>query len=408
MNWMKEKIYGNYAVVYHRTRIANIANSIYTEGFKPGDGAMYGKGFYATYELKSQQKRDMKKQYGSIILKAAVPINKFVFFDWDVFTKTPHAKSLGANENNFIQLQCEQLGVRPHSSKFTWPTDAASRDYTSDTALYVLKRTNLRYCAAGIVFTGRRDGHVLVAYQTDIVIPLAIQQRKWEPFIKVPFDQAYLARMLKAKLTPTTPQAGVPDWFAKAKKRNVKFTVDLRGVKWKWGIWDDGDWMDGTWYNGRWNGGTWHGGDWYNGVWNGGTWHRGDWMQGTWRGGEWKKGWFTDGIWERGHWLGGAWENGTWYGGVWEDGIWYDGVWKDGLWKGGHWESGTWFAGTWEMGHWKFGKWYGGVWKNGLWTSGWIYDPYKRGNYRTDAQWDKSNTFVLSSINPAEYWRGVR
>jgi len=60
----KEKIYGNMAIVFHRTSVSDLVNKVFTSGFKPGTGDKYGRGFYATYELESQERPEMKK-YGT-------------------------------------------------------------------------------------------------------------------------------------------------------------------------------------------------------------------------------------------------------------------------------------------------------------------------------------------------------
>jgi len=457
VNWIKEKIYGNYAVVYHRTRFNALAEAMYTEGFKPGDGDMYGKGFYATYELESQESGEMASNYGPIILKAAVPIDKFVFFDWEAFTKTPQAKELNTTEAEFIRVQCERFEITPHAT-FDWETVAAlSISYhSSDVALYVVRGTDLLNRAAGIVFTGRRDGHVLVAYRTELVMPLAVRPQDNDVFTKVPHDQAYLARMLKVKLAPTISPIEPPSWLQRAKKRDAKITMMGDEVHWKDGIWIDGEWLlgewgngswmggtwnngtwlDGTWYDGlwkkgRWGKGTWYGGvwqygNWANGVWVDGTWRDGDWMQGTWKkgtwhagrweGGTWRSGVWKDGLFFRGDWLDGEWHdgyhyngrwyNGVWHGGTWFDGIWYRGTWEAGYWARGVWKDGVWKGGTWSDGTWERGIWMDGVWVGGSWKEGWIHDPQGKGNLQPE--WERLDGWTLSPISPVDYWDAAR
>lgn len=195
-----EDVYGNYATVFHRTKIDNIVNFMYTEGFKPGDSCAYGKGFYSTYDLLSQDRPNMLS-YGSIVLKVAVPLDKFVIFDWEPFLKTPLAKRQKVDKENFIQLQCARLNIVPTNSLFDWSTAVALLDrFTSDCALYLKRMTDIEDKANGLVFTTRTDGRVLVSYNTDILIPLAIRKDENAEFTKVSSDKKYLAKALKAKI----------------------------------------------------------------------------------------------------------------------------------------------------------------------------------------------------------------
>jgi len=78
-----EKVYGNLAVVYHRNRTTDIINGILERGFIPGEGAMYGKGWYCTYDIDSQLNNNMVDNYGGILLKLKVNLQKFLIFDYD-------------------------------------------------------------------------------------------------------------------------------------------------------------------------------------------------------------------------------------------------------------------------------------------------------------------------------------
>jgi len=51
--------------------------------------------------------------------------------------------------------------------------------------------------------------------------------------------------------------------------------------------------------------------------------------------------------------------------------------------------------------------WDAGEWLGGIWKKGWIRDVDREGNLQPD--WPRSaEGYTLSSISPAEYWRGVR
>ena len=47
-----EEITGGSIVVYHRTKLTKENYKLLNNGFVPGDGQMYGRGLYSTYELK--------------------------------------------------------------------------------------------------------------------------------------------------------------------------------------------------------------------------------------------------------------------------------------------------------------------------------------------------------------------
>ena len=457
MNWITEKIYGNYAVVYHRTSFDNLAEAIYTEGFKPGEGVMYGRGFYSTYELSSQDSPDMVSKYGDVVLKAAVPLHKVVILDWDVFQTTPQAKELAPyDEFNFVEKQLHRIGVRVRGSFSAELTNLAKATYTSDEALWLRKNSDLTKAADGILFTGRRDGKVLVVYNTDLVMPLAIKKSSAEKFVRTPGDQQHLSKWIKTKFAAMhkrTPRPiAFPEWFTSAYTESAEALLRNGEVEWlkgKWvaGVWEDGTWKNGifvrgtwkngTWLDGTWGSGTWKGGEWGSGIWEDGTWEQGVWGGGAWVAGTWKDGTWKSGIWKSGTWNDGAWQDGEWEDGTWNDGVfvsgrwrsgvwkdgqwggngnvsegipfpvWNEGIWHNGLWRGGTWEDGIWWDGTWEDGIWLSGMWDDGEWLGGIWKKGWIRDVDRKGNLQPD--WPRSaEGYTLSPINPTDYWKGKK
>ena len=80
----QEKVYGNLGVVYHRTKSVDIAKGILEKGFIPGEGEMYGRGLYTTYDLESQMHDRMIDVYGPIILKFKISLHNFLILDYDV------------------------------------------------------------------------------------------------------------------------------------------------------------------------------------------------------------------------------------------------------------------------------------------------------------------------------------
>jgi len=217
---LKETIYGNMAVVYHRTSYSDLINADYTSGFKPGDGDMYGKGFYSTYELSSQLRPYMRKMYGNVIIKFAVPIYNFFFFDYEEFTKTPQFKDLQRKygtiiKDNFLQIQFKRFNLDDSNISYYDIHEALKKTYTSNLALYCIKHipffTNK---VEGIVFTGLHDGHVLVSYNSKIIYPLSYTVDEGETWEKVEKNLEYLKKVIKNKLTPFRKHLSItPEYF---------------------------------------------------------------------------------------------------------------------------------------------------------------------------------------------------
>lgn len=185
--------------------------------------------------------------------------------------------------------------------------------------------------------------------------------------------------------TRADSEAKIPEWVKKAKTIGMKNIKNFHNIfVWEKGTWVSGIWEDGIWHNGIWKDGTWN-----KGTWLDGTWELGTWLTGTWKNGDWNK---------------GTWKDGTWKDGIWKNGTWEDGTWENGEWKNGMWHSGDWKNGIWYDGEWYGGRWFGGVWKGGTWRQGYIHDPKREGNFASNAKW--LGNYVLSKINPAEYWKG--
>ncbi len=340
----KEKIYGNMATVFHRTSVSDLINEIYTNGFKPGSGDMYGKGFYSTYDIESQERSNMSLIYGNIVVKFAVPIKDFFIFDFKEFKKSPYWKDFSKKypkgdevEAIIYQIQKYNLDlslinyVKQHANKLIMHSKP-----TSDMALFFYNESNIAKKVKGIIFTGRRDGKVLVSYDTDIIIPISYKMDWEEDFTKVERNKKYMKDVLMKKLSPFNPTYDIlPEWLNMANYENEKIEIQDGMVIWKDGIWYNGTWKDGIWKDGSWKYGTWGNGTWGNGTWGNGTWKNGTWKDGTWEYGTWEYGTWKDGIWEYGIWENGIWKNGTWKNGTWKNGTWENGAWKYGTWKGG-------------------------------------------------------------------------
>ena len=192
---IKEKIYGNMATVFHRTSVSDLVNKVYTEGFKPGYGDFYGKGFYATYELESQQKSNMEF-YGNIIVKFAVPIENFFIFDYEEFVKSPQYKKLGKPlKDSFLKAQLDYFNIK-YDKYADILFSNTNTTYSSKLAyIYYQSIPNFTELCRGLIFTGQKDGHVLVCYDTRIIIPLGYSTDEGQTFNSVELNKEYLKKV---------------------------------------------------------------------------------------------------------------------------------------------------------------------------------------------------------------------
>jgi len=391
---LKEDIYGRYATVFHRTNVRDLINHVYTSGFKPGSGDMYGKGFYSTYSLESQLRDNMANTYGNIIVKFQVNIDNFLIFDYDEFIKSPLGRKLKYNNENFIFKQLDYFKLNYNKEKLENKIKESS--YSSDIALNCYRYiSDLNKKVDGLIFTGRRDGNVLVCYRPkQLILPMSYSDNDGETWTKTEPNLDYLKNIFKNRrdelvisgieelrdnLTLEIVKEKFP-WLLDVIIEDAIIGQDSEGKL----VWYDGTWENGTWKDGTWEYGTWLKGTWEDGTWKKGTWWNGTWLKGTWKMGVWEDGTWKDGTWERGIWWEGIWENGTWKDGTWKyGGVWKKGTWENGTWWNGTWEDGHWIKGIWENGTWKGGTWYNGTWKGGTWENGtWKDETNKRPDLR--------------------------
>jgi hypothetical protein len=167
---LKEEVYGNKAIVYHRTKL-NIEqlNDIFFNkkwSFGSNAGSMYGAGLYTTYSLESQMSNRMISAYGKNIIKFSVNLKNFLICDYEEFQKTPQYQRLNKpkekDENGNLVFIIEQL-----KDKNIIVNDLYSKNlnYTSDTILYLLgKYKNIKLLFDGIMYTGSHDGKCCVVF----------------------------------------------------------------------------------------------------------------------------------------------------------------------------------------------------------------------------------------------------
>jgi hypothetical protein len=167
---LTEKVIGNLAIGYHRTKSLDVINSIVSNGFSPGNGDTYGKGVYMTYDLQSQLNPNMLK-YGNYIIRNKINLNKYLIFDTDI-------AKLVYNNNFSLNDQLKLLQYNPSQIKkimdiannvYEYKADIAQPVYTADIAQPISELINK--FTNGLVFTGRQDGKVIVAYNILSITP---------------------------------------------------------------------------------------------------------------------------------------------------------------------------------------------------------------------------------------------
>lgn len=264
MRKFKEEIYGNLATVYHRTSYSNLINAVYTEGFKPGSGAMYGKGFYSTYDLDSQENQEMKEVYGNIVVKFSVSIEKFFIFDYSEFIKSPNYKKLRSKKDTFLMDQIKYFNI---SLNHNVNLNYEGHRFSSSSAEYVYKHSNLYSRVEGIIFTGDSDGRVLVAYNTNLIIPISYRLDGEKDFTKVERNKAYFKQVLMNKLKPQNVDSlnTYFSWIKRISTENMKYHIDKdNNFVWESGTFCMGKWLRGIWLDGIWEQGNWVGGQIYS------------------------------------------------------------------------------------------------------------------------------------------------
>lgn len=170
-----EEITGGSIVVYHRTRLTKDNLKLLNNGFVPGDGQMYGRGLYSTYELKDQFNPNMDG-YGSTIVKFQVTDTSKILvldeseqrklFGKPVSLLDQMKKILKGSFNSFYKVNKDNI---QESIKLL----EDKNKLTSEAAYYLssyIRKFQLIF--DGLVFTGRNDGRVLVLFETTLASPL--------------------------------------------------------------------------------------------------------------------------------------------------------------------------------------------------------------------------------------------
>jgi len=134
----------------------------------------------------------MKRLYGSFIVKCKVKLNGFLIFDEAVAERV-------YGQNYKIEDQFKILGLPDIYLKYTrfeeFSSDAAARRIYEHV---FVKHPDEKKKIRGMVFNGRKDGRVIVAYNPEDVVPYAwarvidnekeLEKVKWNKFAQVNID----------------------------------------------------------------------------------------------------------------------------------------------------------------------------------------------------------------------------
>ena len=162
-----EEVYGAQAVVYHGTKADPhvLIDALLKDKFRAGegDGAMYGMGLYTVYDLKGTKTET--GGYGDHVIKLKVNLYGYIIFDPKIALKV-YKRPLTPAE------QAEEVGYSDNVVKALKSVEPPRGDtFTSDSALDVYE--SLQHEVKGLVFTGRRDGKVVVIYDPTTAVPMA-------------------------------------------------------------------------------------------------------------------------------------------------------------------------------------------------------------------------------------------
>ncbi len=176
--FLTEKVFGNIAIGYHRTKNLQKLSAIKDGGFEVGYKGLYGPGVYFTYDFDDQQDNRMLRLYGQYIVKTKIALQDFIIFDEDV------AKNVYREKNSLrdqLVLFNPKLGQEYFDEIMrVYQNIKTEREilYTSDLAKIFTKRLFsgefvMNRPLNGIIFTGRLDGKVIVVYDQKVCVPFA-------------------------------------------------------------------------------------------------------------------------------------------------------------------------------------------------------------------------------------------
>jgi transcription antitermination factor NusG len=178
-NWLLKEEYlkNGSAVIYHRTGDEKISEIIAT-GFQSGRGDVYGKGFYATLDLESQNNQRMIRSYGNTITKWFIPhLNHFVIFN-PILANMVHGTSsvdeqlkkiVGENLPQFSPKNSYDSSISKRASMHkSWLENPIAHEFSRE---YLNKlNPQQKDKIAGLIFNDQHDGNVFFAYKNDDIV----------------------------------------------------------------------------------------------------------------------------------------------------------------------------------------------------------------------------------------------
>jgi ankyrin repeat protein len=169
-NWLLKEEYlkTGSAIIYHRTSKESLSGIIAT-GFQAGRGDMYGKGFYATLDLESQNNDYMLNSYGDTLTKWFIPhLNHFVIFNTILANMVHGTSSIEEQLKKIVGENLPQLDA--NISNYTKIAKSSPNAYQFSKDYLNKLNPQQKEKIAGLIFSGESDGNIFVAYNNDEII----------------------------------------------------------------------------------------------------------------------------------------------------------------------------------------------------------------------------------------------
>lgn len=183
-------------------------------------GSAYG---FATYLVTEPPKSDAAEVgyssavrdnlYGTNVFEFQISQRKVLIFIYEDFLKTVLGQKTNASFEDFIEVQCQYIGLDLSQDELALIQPASPDDFTSKQAVafykimsrhyYQGRRGNLRTPCDGLEYKGRNDGKVLVIWNSQRLVPVQLSNdngETWKPVNKD--DPRYIAYLKKAGYDP--------------------------------------------------------------------------------------------------------------------------------------------------------------------------------------------------------------
>ena len=169
-NWLLKEEYlkTGSAIIYHRTKKESLSGIIAT-GFQAGRGDMYGKGFYATLDLESQNNDYMLNSYGDTLTKWFIPhLNHFVIFNTILANMVHGTSSIEEQLKKIVGENLPQLDA--NISNYTKIPKSSPNAYQFSKDYLNKLNPQQKEKIAGLIFSGESDGNIFVAYNNNEIV----------------------------------------------------------------------------------------------------------------------------------------------------------------------------------------------------------------------------------------------